>query len=68
MRRAEERVGKLTEMLEKLDLKLADPAVYQNPAEAEKWGRKHAEAREAMTRAEELWMTALEELDLAERG
>ena len=68
VRKAEERVGKLAGMLEKLDLKLADPGTYQNPPEAEKWGRKHAEAIEAMARAEELWMTALENLELAEKG
>ncbi|MDO5703869.1 MAG: ABC-F family ATP-binding cassette domain-containing protein [Paracoccus sp. (in: a-proteobacteria)] len=68
VRRAEERVAKLTEMLEKLDAKLADPAVYGSPAEAERWGRKHAEAREAMARAENIWMTALENLELAEQG
>ena len=68
VRKAEERVAKLTGMLEKLDLKLADPAIYQNPSEVEKWGRKHAEAREAMTRAEDIWMAALENLDLAEQG
>jgi len=64
-RRAEERVGKLAGMLEKLDLKLADPEVYGNPAEAGKWGRKHAEAREAMARAEALWLEALEALEAA---
>lgn len=68
VRRAEERVQKLTGMLEKLDLKLADPVIYQNPAEAEKWGRKHAEAVEAMSRAESIWMNALENLELAEQG
>ncbi|MFI0394967.1 ABC-F family ATP-binding cassette domain-containing protein [Paracoccus jiaweipingae] len=68
LRRAEDRVAKLTEMLEKLDAKLADPTIYGNPAEAEKWGRKHAEAREAMTRAEDLWMTALENLEIAQQG
>ena len=68
VRRAEERVGKLGEMLKKLDRKLADPDVYQNPVEAEKWGRKHAEAIEGMARAEGLWMKALENLDLAEKG
>ena len=67
-RRAEERVQKLSGMLEKLDTKLADPGIYQNPSEAEKWGRKHAEAVEAMARAEELWMVALENLELAEKG
>ena len=64
-RRAEERVDKLSEMLAKLDLKLADPSIYADPAEAEKWSRKHAEAREAMIRAEALWMEALERLEAA---
>ncbi|MDO5633106.1 MAG: ABC-F family ATP-binding cassette domain-containing protein [Paracoccus sp. (in: a-proteobacteria)] len=68
VRRAEERVAKLTEMLDKLDAKLADPAIYGNPTEAEKWGRKHSEAREAMARAEDLWMTALENLEQAGQG
>ncbi|MBU3031308.1 ABC-F family ATP-binding cassette domain-containing protein [Paracoccus marinaquae] len=68
VRKAEDRVEKLTEMLEKLDLKLADPDIYQNPAEAEKWGRKHAEAVEAMARAESIWMNALENLELAEKA
>ena len=64
-RRAEDRVAKLGEMLAKLDQKLADPALYGDPAEAEKWGRKHAEAREAMGRAEALWLEALEALEAA---
>ena len=64
-RRAEDRVDKLSEMLGKLDLKLADPSIYADPAEVEKWSRKHAEAREAMTRAEALWMEALERLEEA---
>ncbi|AUH64085.1 ABC-F family ATP-binding cassette domain-containing protein [Paracoccus zhejiangensis] len=67
-RRAEDRVGKLSEMLAKLDQKLADPVIYQNPVEAEKWGRKHAEAVEAMSRAENLWLKAIENLDMAEKG
>ena len=68
VRKAEDRVQKLTDMIDKLNVKLADPAVYENPAEAEKWGRKHSEAVEAMTRAEELWMTALENLETAGGG
>ncbi|TKW67795.1 MAG: ABC-F family ATP-binding cassette domain-containing protein [Paracoccus denitrificans] len=67
-RRAEDRITKLTEMLDKLGVKMADPKVYDDPAEVEKWGRKHAEATEAMTRAEALWMQALERLERAERG
>lgn len=68
VRRAEDRVKKLTEMLEKLDRKLADPEVYESPVESRKWGRKHAEAVGAMARAESLWMTALEQLEHAEKG
>lgn len=65
-RRAEDRVGKLSDMLQKLEGKLSDPAVYGDPAEAEKWGRKQLEAREAMGRAEALWLQALEALEAAE--
>ena len=65
-RHAEDRVGKLSDMLDKLQGKLADPAVYGDPTEAEKWGRKQLEARTAMNRAEKLWMEALEALEAAE--
>ncbi|MDO5646341.1 ABC-F family ATP-binding cassette domain-containing protein [Paracoccus sp. (in: a-proteobacteria)] len=65
VRRAEDRVNKLADMIDKLNEKLADPAIYQNPADAEKWGKKHAEAVAAMSRAEDLWMTALEQLEQA---
>jgi len=67
-RKAEERVQKLTEMMGKLDVKLADPNLYNDPYEAEKWGKKRAEAVRALAFAEELWMTALEKLELAEAG
>ncbi|KGJ23678.1 ABC-F family ATP-binding cassette domain-containing protein [Paracoccus sanguinis] len=67
-RRCEERVEKLTDMLDRIAAKMADPALYDDPAEAEKWGRKHAEATEALPRAEALWMDALERLEAAERG
>lgn len=67
-RRAEERVQKLTEMLAKLDVKLADPALYNDPYEAKRWTAKRAEAVQAMARAEEIWMTVLENLEGAERG
>ncbi|WP_299359324.1 ABC-F family ATP-binding cassette domain-containing protein [uncultured Paracoccus sp.] len=68
VRRSEERVEKLTAMLDRIAGKMADPELYDNPAEAEKWGRKHAEATAALPRAEELWLTALERLEAAERG
>ncbi|MFN3275513.1 MAG: ABC-F family ATP-binding cassette domain-containing protein [Paracoccus sp. (in: a-proteobacteria)] len=66
-RKAEERVQKLTEMMGKLDVKLADPGLYNDPYEAEKWGKKRAEAVKALAFAEELWMAALEKLDRAEK-
>ncbi|MBZ4022995.1 glycosyl transferase family 1 [Rhodobacter sp. TJ_12] len=69
-RKCEERVEKLSEMLAKLDEKLADPELYDaaRAAERDKWLLKHAEAREAMGRAEELWMAALEALETAMAG
>ena len=68
VRRGEERVEKLTAMMAKISERMADPALYDDPSEAEKWGRKHAEAAEALPRAEALWLEALERLEAAERG
>ena len=68
VRRAEDRVQKLTDMLEKLDVKLADPGLYNDPHEAKKWSLKRDEATQAMSRAEALWMAALENLETAEGG
>ncbi|MCQ0971238.1 ATP-binding cassette domain-containing protein [Paracoccus sp. TK19116] len=68
VRKAEDRVHKLDEMLGKLAAKLADPKVYSDPAEAERWGKKNIEAREAMARAENIWVKALENLEMAERA
>jgi ATP-binding cassette subfamily F protein 3 len=67
VRKCEDRVKKLTEMLEKLDGIMADPKLYEpaRAADAEKWTKKHAEVREAMTRAEALWLQALEALETA---
>ena len=68
LRKAEARVEKLTEMREKLDAKLADPALYE-PGKQDDiavWQKKHAEVVEAMERAEALWMEALEQLETAE--
>ena len=67
-RKSEERVQKLTEMIGKLDVKLADPNLYRDPYEAEKWGKKRAEAVGALKFAEELWMAALEKLEQGEQG
>ncbi|WP_134680710.1 ABC-F family ATP-binding cassette domain-containing protein [Paracoccus ravus] len=67
VRKAEERIEKLTEMTKKLDAILADPATYEDSLRAKQLGRKHAEAVDAMQRAESLWVQALEKLEQAER-
>ena len=67
VRKAEERIEKLTEMTKKLDAILADPATYEDSLRAKQFGRKHAEAVDAMQRAESLWVQALERLEEAER-
>ena len=68
VRKCEERVEKLTEMREKLDEKLADPALYDGTKtdEITKWQKKHAEVIDALDRAESLWMDAQEQLDAAQ--
>ena len=68
VRKCEERVGKLGEMQEKLSAKLADPALYEDEriGELEVWNRKYAELRDAMDKAETLWLAAQEKLDAAE--
>ncbi|WP_406870322.1 ABC-F family ATP-binding cassette domain-containing protein [Thioclava sp. 'Guangxiensis'] len=69
-RKCEERVQKLEEMAQKLSKKLADPALYEDgkAGELATWNAKYAELREAMDRAETLWMAALEKLETAEAG
>jgi ATP-binding cassette subfamily F protein 3 len=64
---AEARVGKLTEIREKLAAKLADPAMYEPAriAETENWQKKFAEVEDGLERAEALWMKALERLEAA---
>ncbi|NDW43934.1 ABC-F family ATP-binding cassette domain-containing protein [Ruegeria sp. PrR005] len=68
LRKCEERVEKLTEMHDKLAAKLADPALYTDDkvADLEVWNRKYAELKDAMDRAETLWMDAQEKLDAAQ--
>jgi len=66
-RKCEERIEKLSEMEEKLQARLADPALFtERKDEAVMLQKKYAELKEAMERAEELWMVALEKLELAE--
>jgi ATP-binding cassette subfamily F protein 3 len=68
VRKCEDRLEKLMEMHEKLSAKLADPELYsdKNIADLEVWNKKFAEVEEAMSRAETLWVTAQEKLDMAE--
>jgi ATP-binding cassette subfamily F protein 3 len=67
VRKCEERVNKLNEMGDKLAKKLADPTLYdERKDELHIWQKKYAELREALERAEAMWMTALEKLEKAE--
>ncbi len=68
VRKCEERVEKLTTMQDKLDAKLADPAIYE-PERADDlgvWQKKHSEVIDALDRAEAMWEKALEKLERAE--
>jgi ATP-binding cassette subfamily F protein 3 len=66
-RKCEDRVKKLNEMGDKLAKKLADPTLYdERKDELVVWQKKYAELREALDRAEGMWMTALEKLERAE--
>ncbi len=68
VRKCEERVEKLNAMADKLARKLADPAMYDEDKkdEAAVWQKKYSEVMDAQTRAETLWMRALEKLERAE--
>ena len=70
VRKCEDRVSKLEEMAEKLSKKLADPELYDDTrvGELEVWNKKYAEVRDAMSRAEALWMAALEKLEKAQQA
>ncbi len=63
VRKCEERVDKLTDMSKKLQVKLANPELYEDKEAAVVWQKKYAEVSEAMERAEALWMKALEKLE-----
>lgn len=67
-RKGEQRVEKLTQMKDKLDVKLGDPEMYEpeNKDQAKVWQGKHAEVMTALGRAEIMWMKALEKLEKAE--
>lgn len=68
VRKCEDRVTKIEEMREKLAVKLADPALYEDAqaGELEQWNRKFAEIEDGLARAETLWMAAVEKLETAE--
>ncbi len=65
VRKAEERVTKISEMRDKLAKKLADPVLYEDgrKGELETWNKKYAEVMQGLERAEALWMAALEKLE-----
>ena len=67
VRKCEQRVEKLEEMRDKLAVKLADPALYEEARrnELETWNRKYAEVMDGLDRAEALWMRAAEALEAA---
>ncbi|MEM5474978.1 ABC-F family ATP-binding cassette domain-containing protein [Pacificibacter sp. AS14] len=65
-RKCEQRMAKINEMAKKLEVKLADPALYDDKPSAVLWQKKYNEVCEAKDRAEELWMAALEKLEKAE--
>jgi ATP-binding cassette subfamily F protein 3 len=67
VRKAEDRVTKLNAMRDKLAVKLADPALYEDArkGELDTWNAKYAEVMTALERAEALWMQALEKLETA---
>jgi ATP-binding cassette subfamily F protein 3 len=68
VRKCEDRVAKITTMQDKLSVKLADPALYEDDkiGELATWNRKYAEVMEALDRAEALWVSAEEKLEAAQ--
>ncbi|MFN2307461.1 MAG: ABC-F family ATP-binding cassette domain-containing protein, partial [Paracoccaceae bacterium] len=68
VRKAEERVSKISDMRDKLAKKLADPALYEDTrlGELETWNKKYAEVMDGLERAEAMWMGALEKLEKAQ--
>ena len=66
--KSEARLEKLNEMRDKLAIKLADSALYDDTriGELATWNKKYAEVMEALERAEALWLAAQEKLETAE--
>ena len=65
-RKCEQRMAKINDMAKKLEIKLADPALYDDKPSAVLWQKKYNEVCAAKDRAEEMWMAALEKLEKAE--
>jgi ATP-binding cassette subfamily F protein 3 len=68
VRRCEERVETLAGMRARIEVRLADPQLWDDPAGAAEWQRKHAEVVAGLDRAESLWLAAQEALDAAQPG
>ena len=70
VRKAEERLAKLSEMRAKLSARMADPALYDaaRKADLDQFTAKFAELEEAEHRAEALWLEAQERLEAAGAG
>ena len=68
VRKSEARLEKLNKMRDKLAIKLADSALYDDTriGELATWNKKYAEVMEALERAEALWLAAQEKLESAE--
>jgi ATP-binding cassette, subfamily F, member 3 len=67
VKKCEERLGKLSEMRDKLATRLADPALYEadRQGEAQVLQMKYAELMAALDKAEALWLAAQEKLEAA---
>ncbi|CAN1570622.1 Uup ATPase components of ABC transporters with duplicated ATPase domains [Paracoccaceae bacterium] len=65
VRKCEERLAKLNDMGDKLAKKLADPALYEDSRKGElaTWNAKYAEVRQALGKAEAMWLNAQEKLE-----
>jgi ATP-binding cassette subfamily F protein 3 len=65
--KCEARVAKLGEMRDAIDSRLANPLLYSrgDTEELARLRRKRAEVEDALTRAEALWLAALERLEAA---
>jgi ATP-binding cassette subfamily F protein 3 len=68
--KCEDRLSKILEIKEKIDIALADPDIYTHaePDRFEGLSKKRAEAEDAIKKAESLWMKAEEDLEKARAG